>query len=86
MILLANLIHRIIQLFILVVIIQAVLSYFMDPYHPVRKMIDQIVNPLLTPIRRILPPIANLDLSPIVLIIILQILDRILTSLLYSFG
>ena len=86
MILLADLIHRAIQMFILVVIIQAVLSYFMDPFHPVRKFIDQIVNPLLSPIRRILPPMGNLDLSPIVLIIILQILDRILTSLFYSFG
>jgi len=84
MIFLAELIHRVIQLFILVVIIQAILSFFMDPFHPVRRFIDQIVNPFLDPLRRILPPIANLDFSPIVLIIILQVLDMILYRVLLS--
>jgi len=82
MILIAEIIHRIIQFFVLIVIIQAILTFFMDPYHPVRRTIDQLVNPFLDPIRRIVPPIANLDFSPVVLIIILQILDSILYRLL----
>jgi YggT family protein len=71
-------IHWILQVLILVVVIQAILSFFMDPYHPVRRTIDQIVNPFLNPIRRVLPPIRNLDFSPLVLIILLQVLDGIL--------
>lgn len=86
MLFLANLIHRIIQLFILVVIVQAVLSFILAPYHPIRQKVDLIINPFLQPIRRVLPPIANLDFSPLVLIILLQLLDQILTSLLYSIG
>ncbi len=82
MIILAEIIHRIIQFFILVIIIQAILTFFMDPYHPVRRTIDQLVTPFLNPIRRIIPPIANLDFSPVVLIVILQILDMILYRLL----
>lgn len=77
-------IHRIIQVFILVVVAQAILSFFMDPFHPIRRTIDQIVDPFLAPIRRFLPPIANLDFSPIVLIILLQIVDSILFRLLSS--
>jgi YggT family protein len=84
MVLIAEVIHRVIQLLILVVIIQAVLSFFMDPYHPVRRTLDRIVNPFLDPIRRFIPPIANLDFSPIVLIILLQILDTIIYRLLVS--
>jgi YggT family protein len=84
MIFLAELVHRVIQLFVLVIIAQAILSFFMDPFHPIRRTIDQIVNPFLMPIRGVLPPIANLDFSPIVLIILLQIVDTILTRLLYS--
>lgn len=84
MIIIAEVIHRVIQLFILVVIVQAILSFFMDPYHPVRRMIDQIVNPFLTPIRRFIPPVANLDFSPIVLIVLLQIIDTIIYRLLIS--
>jgi len=77
-------IHRIIQVFILVVVAQAILSFFMDPFHPIRRTIDQIVDPFLAPIRRFLPPITNLDFSPIVLIILLQIVDSILFRLLSS--
>lgn len=84
MILIAMIIHRIIQVFILVVVAQAILSFFMDPFHPIRRTIDQIVDPFLAPIRRFLPPIANLDFSPIVLIILLQIVDSILFRLLSS--
>jgi len=75
-------IHWIIQLFILAVIAQAILSYFVDPYHPVRRTIDQIVSPFLNPIRRVIPPLGNLDFSPLVLIILLQVLDSILYRLL----
>jgi YggT family protein len=82
MVLVIGIIHWIIQVFILLVVIQAILSYFMDPYHRVRQTIDQIVNPFLNPIRRVVPPLGNLDFSPLVLIILLQVLDSILNRLL----
>jgi YggT family protein len=84
MLIFAEIIHRIIQLFILIVVIQAVLSFFMDPYHPIRRWMDRIVQPFLNPIRRLLPTTGNLDFSPVVLIILLQILDAILYRLLIS--
>ncbi len=66
------------------VIIDVILSYFMDPYHPVRRTLDNFVEPMLAPVRRILPPIGGLDFSPFVLLIIIQILPRIIASLLYT--
>jgi YggT family protein len=84
MMLLAQVIGWVIQVFILIVVLQAVLSYFMDPYHPLRQNIDRIVNPFLAPIRRILPPIGGLDFSPLVLVIVLSILGRIIYQLLLS--
>lgn len=85
MLILAEVIHRAIQLVILVVIIQAVLSYFMSPYDPIRRTIDRFVNPLLEPIRRILPPLGAFDFSPLVLIILLQVLDMLIRGILFSF-
>ena len=79
-------VHWIIQAFTLLVVIQAVLSYFMDPYHRVRRTIDSIVNPFLNPIRRLIPQRGNLDFSPMVLIILLWILDWVLQRLLLSLG
>jgi YggT family protein len=83
-ILIANVISFVANLFIFVVIADSVLSFFLTPYHPVRLTMDRIVNPFLNPIRRIVPLVGMLDLSPLILIILVSILNRILVSLLYS--
>jgi YggT family protein len=56
----------------------------MSPYHPTRLIIDRIVEPFLRPIRRMIPPVGMLDLSPIVLIILIQIIGRVLMGILMS--
>jgi YggT family protein len=56
-----------------VVIIQAVLSWF-SPYHPIRPFFDALSRPFLRPIQRIVPLVGNVDLSPLVLWIALQVL------------
>jgi len=66
------------------VIVKVILSYFMSPYHPIRESIDRIVEPLLAPIRRILPQTCVIDFSPLVLIILLQVLEVVLRNLLLS--
>lgn len=68
----------------LLFIAYVVLSYFMDPYHPVRMTVNRLVDPLLNPIRRILPQTGMLDLSPLVAIIVIQILEYILKQVLFS--
>lgn len=70
------------DLLVLLVIIHVVLSYFMDPFHPIRSAVDRIVLPLLRPIRRWLPPVAGLDFSPLVLILLIQFLSRLVVDLL----
>ena len=79
-----QLITIIAQLVTLLVIVQVALSYFMSPFHPVRQAIDKLVEPLLAPIRRILPQTGMLDFSPLILIILVQIVARLLTGLLTS--
>lgn len=85
MIFLADLIHRIIQIFIFFIIVEVILSYFMDPYHPVRQFLNRLISPLLEPLRRRIPPVGGLDFSPLILIIGLQILDMVIRNLLYTF-
>ncbi len=85
MIILAQIIHRLLQLFVLVVLVQAILSYFVDPYNPVRRFFDRLVNPFLAPIRRVIPLIGMFDFSPLVLIILIQILDAIIMWLFTAF-
>ena len=53
------------------VIINAILSYFLSPYHPVKMMLSRIVEPMLAPIRRLMPQTGMMDFSPLILIILL---------------
>jgi len=52
----------------------------MSHLHPVRMTLDRIVNPILAPVRRIVPLVGSLDLSPLILIILVEILARVLVS------
>jgi len=81
---LTNIINIIVQVITLLVIIKVFLSYFMSPYHPLRLNLDRVVDPMLRPIRSIIPPLGMLDLSPIVLIVIVQILGRVFNSILVT--
>ena len=63
-----------------VVLVDVILSYFMSPYQPVRLFLDRIVNPMLMPIRRLIPSLGGLDLSPLVLLILLQVLEYVVSQ------
>jgi YggT family protein len=81
---LITLINTLEWILILLVFVSVILSYFMDPYHPVRRGVDRIVEPMLAPIRRIVPLVGMLDFSPLVLIILVQLLSSLLIRLLLS--
>lgn len=55
------------------VVVQAVLSW-VNPYAPLGALFDAATAPFLRPLRRLIPPIANVDLSPLVLLVVLQVL------------
>ena len=59
----------------LIILADIVVSFFLSPYHPMRNILDKIVNPLLSPIRRIMPQTGMFDFSPIILIILLQVIE-----------
>jgi YggT family protein len=80
-VLMGNIINFIANLLIILVIVDSVLSFFMSPYHPIRMTVGRMVNPLLAPIRRIVPLVGMLDLSPLIFIILVEILSTILVRL-----
>lgn len=79
---LVQLINLLSQFITLLIIVHVVLSYFMSPMHPVRRVIDRLVEPMLAPIRRVLPQTGMLDFSSLVLLILVWIVTRLLTSIL----
>ena len=62
----------------LLILADVLVSFVLDPFHPVRRSLDSMVYPLLAPIRRFLPSVGMLDFSPFVLLILVQALGGIL--------
>ncbi len=79
----AELFKLLINIYLWGIVIQAVLSWFNpDPRHPATRVLAQLTNPLLRPVRRWLPPISGIDLSPMVVVVALIFLSLLLQDLL----
>lgn len=72
------------RLIILLLIIHVVLTYFMSPFHPVRQRIDRIIEPMLNPIRRVIPAVGMIDFSPLILILLVQVINLIIKRFLFT--
>ena len=68
-----DLVRYSVYILIFAVIVQAILSW-VAPYSPAAPVFDALTRAFLRPFRRLIPPIANIDLSPLFLLIALQVL------------
>lgn len=68
-----------------VVMMSAILSW-VSPHAPAAPILHNLSAPFLRPFRRIIPPIANVDLSPLVLMLVLQIVLVVLGGVRGSFA
>jgi YggT family protein len=80
----AQVISLMANILILLLFVWVVLSWIMPPYHPLREVMDRIVEPMLLPIRRILPSTGPMDFSPMVLMILIVVAARILNFIILS--
>ncbi|WP_416307607.1 YggT family protein [Neptunicella sp. SCSIO 80796] len=69
------------QLIFYILIIRAIMSWVSQGYNPFEALLAQLTEPMLAPIRRIIPPIGGLDLSILFLIIALQFAQILLGDL-----
>jgi YggT family protein len=61
-------------------------SFVLSPWHSLRRTLDSWVNPLLAPIRRLLPPVGMFDFSPLVMVILIQLAQDVLITVIRSLG
>ncbi|MGI2064965.1 YggT family protein [Shewanella sp. MF08487] len=61
-------------------LIRAILSWFNQGYNPIVMVMGQLTEPVLAPIRRIIPPIGGLDLSVMLVIIGMNFLNMLLAQ------
>jgi YggT family protein len=62
------------------VLVYAILSWVQSD-SPMTDLIDRLVAPLLRPFRRVIPLVGGIDLSPLALLVLLQVLSMVLTAL-----
>lgn len=80
---LAELVDLLFKVFIYGILIQAILSW-VNPgaYNPAVSLLHSLTEPVLRPVRRVLPPISGMDLSPLLAILALEVLRRLVVPLL----
>jgi YggT family protein len=79
---LANLLHLVLQAYFWIIIARAVLSWVNpDPFNPIVRFLYRVTEPVLRPIRYRLPTLSmGIDLSPMVVILIIYLLDGFLVA------
>ncbi len=81
-----EIINWLLDLYVIVIIAAALISWVRpNPYNPIVRFLRQITEPVLRPVRQLVPPekLGGLDISPIIVIVIIRwIVPVILRALL----
>lgn len=71
------------NLYSFLILARVLLSWInISSYHPAATFIYEVTEPVLRPLRNIIPPMGMLDISPIAALILLQILESLIMSML----
>lgn len=81
----AGLVSFLLEILSIAIIVRIILS-FIDPQFrtPIGRIVFDLTEPIMDPIRRIVPPIGMIDLSPMVAILLIQVLNILLSRALGS--
>jgi YggT family protein len=75
-----NLLYQVMWLVFIIIVVRAILSWVSQGGHPVEKVMSQLTEPLLRPIRKILPQMGGLDLSVLVFLLALQFIINVFSN------
>ncbi|MBI3942106.1 MAG: YggT family protein [Chloroflexi bacterium] len=81
-----NFILILFQILNLAILARVILSWVnISPDNPIIQVIYQITEPIMAPLRRYIPPIGMIDITPIVALILLQVIENVLISLIRGY-
>ena len=82
---LVNFVSILFQILVLAILVRALLSWFnLPPGNPIVNLLYDITEPILAPLRRVVPRIGMMDITPVVAILLLQFIQRVLIDILLS--
>lgn len=84
--LLANFVNYLVLVLTWAIFLRAILSFFVPPgsSNPIMRVLNEVTEPILAPLRRVLPTIGMLDLSPFAAIILLQVIGSLVSRTLVN--
>ncbi len=78
---LAQLVQVLFQIYWLLIIVRVLISWVNpDPFNPIVQGLSRLTDPILDPLRRVIPSIGPIDLSPLAALLILQALRYFLVQ------
>ena len=84
--LLADFVDLFFYLLSLAILARVLLSWVrVSPYHPAVELLYQITEPVLAPLRRVIPPVGMMDISPIIAMFLLRIIGQVLVEIIRGF-
>ena len=82
---LTQLIDLVVGLILVVLILNSLVSFMpIDPWHPARRFLNQLAEPILRPFRNIIPPVGMIDITPMIAVFVIWLVGRILVLLVQS--
>ncbi len=82
---LAQLLRMVFQIYTLILIVRVLITWVNpDPFNPVVQFLARVTDPVLEPLRRVIPSIGPFDLSPLVALLLLQALQHFLIRTLWD--
>jgi YggT family protein len=69
------------------IIIRALLSWFVSPHsrHPLVTLLHRITDPILRPISQVVPVAGGFDISPLIAILLLELLQRVIGGMMFMY-
>jgi YggT family protein len=82
---LIQLIDLFLTIYIWIIIARAIISWVNpSPYHPLVRFLYKVTEPVLAPLRKIIPPLGGIDISPVIVIFIIFVIQNLLHRLLIN--
>ncbi len=76
---LITLVKIVVNVISVILILNALISFApLEPWHPVRRFLNQLAEPIVRPFRNIIPPVGMFDFSVMVALIVVQLLGQVL--------
>ena len=76
------LVYRLLTLYSWILLARVLVSWLpVDPYHPAVRLLRDLTEPVLAPIRRRLPAVPGIDYSPIVAFLLIRVAQQVILHL-----